>query len=336
MAMIAPLLAVLALAPVQPAVQTEPVAYDADDPAIWIHPKQPSKSLVLGTDKKNEKGGVSVFDLKGKTVQRIEGVDRPNNIDVEYGFNLDGKKVDIAVATERGQKRLRVWTIDAESGKLADATGNTAVFADRKDEMAAPMGIGLYACKKDGQIYALVSSKAGPEQGYLHLYRLAGRSGKIDAVFVRALGKFSGKGDIEAIVVDDKNDVAYYSDEGAGIRKVGVLPDGKDEELALFGTEGYQGDREGLALWRTETGMPYLLSIDQIKEASVIRVYEISGSPALVGSIEIASDSTDGLEACFTSLGEAFPEGVVVAMNSKGKNFHFYRPSDLIKRLMGQ
>src|SRR4051812_48802963 len=48
------------------AVQTEPVPSKgdaADDPAIWIHPTDPTVSMVMGTDKK---GGLNGFDLDGK------------------------------------------------------------------------------------------------------------------------------------------------------------------------------------------------------------------------------------------------------------------------------
>src|SRR5690606_16649840 len=44
--------------------QTDPVNTSgdaADDPAIWIHPQQPERSLVLGT---NKKAGLQVYDLQ--------------------------------------------------------------------------------------------------------------------------------------------------------------------------------------------------------------------------------------------------------------------------------
>ena len=47
-------------------VATEPVpsAGDAaDDPAIWIHPDDPARSLVIGTDKK---GGLEAYSLDGR------------------------------------------------------------------------------------------------------------------------------------------------------------------------------------------------------------------------------------------------------------------------------
>src|SRR5699024_6669488 len=49
---------------IHPKVVTEPVVYDTDDPAIWINPQDPAKSLIIGTDKE-EGGGLYVYDLEG-------------------------------------------------------------------------------------------------------------------------------------------------------------------------------------------------------------------------------------------------------------------------------
>ncbi len=72
---------------VAPVVVTEQTPVDSDDPAIWINPDDPSQSLILGTDKG---GAVVVFDLDGKIIpeQTVTGLQRMNNIDVEYGFSL--------------------------------------------------------------------------------------------------------------------------------------------------------------------------------------------------------------------------------------------------------
>ena len=56
---------------VQPAVITEQVNFDTDDPAIWINPQDASQSLIIGTDKETE-GGLFVFDLNGKIVNKVE------------------------------------------------------------------------------------------------------------------------------------------------------------------------------------------------------------------------------------------------------------------------
>src|SRR5687767_11274914 len=63
-------------------VTTDAVAEDSDDPAIWIHPTDPSKSLIIGTDKG---GGLYTFNLQGKILsdRTKTGLSRPNNIDIE-------------------------------------------------------------------------------------------------------------------------------------------------------------------------------------------------------------------------------------------------------------
>ena len=47
-------------------VETQPVATDgdaADDPAIWLHPSNPERSLVIGT---NKQSGLTVYNLRGE------------------------------------------------------------------------------------------------------------------------------------------------------------------------------------------------------------------------------------------------------------------------------
>lgn len=327
--------------PLAPKVATEPVATDADDPAIWIHPTDPGRSLVIGTDKIEKTGGIWVFSLSGKTVQSIGSIDRPNNVDVEYGFKLGGETVDLAVATERGVKALRVFAIDRSSGKLSDVTGRTAVFKDRQGEAAAPMGIGLFKRPSDGAVFAIVGSKTGPTTGYLHQYRLIEDQGKVSLDFVRSFGSFSGEGEIEAIVVDDALGHVYCADEGAGLRKYHADPNAKNAaaELALFATSGYSGDREGLAILETSPGKGWILSADQVEGGSAIMVYRREGdgsSPhkhTLVARVEVESDETDGLDATAKPLGNGFPRGLVVAMNSKGRNFHLFDPGSILDRI---
>ena len=94
-------------------VITDTVSYDTDDPAIWMHPSDPSKSLVIGTDK-DSLGALYVFNLEGKVIDSLvrKGIQRPNNVDVGYGLTLaDGSKVDFAVTGERLTSRLRFFSL---------------------------------------------------------------------------------------------------------------------------------------------------------------------------------------------------------------------------------
>lgn len=325
----------LALSPVihhwKPLVQTAPVARDADDPAIWLHPQDPARSLIVGTDKG---GGLCVFDLQGRVVQRVEGLQRPNNVDVEYGFRLGNRRVDIAVATERGAQRLRIYVI--EGGRLREIghPNGTRVFVGEEGERALPMGIALYRRPRDGAVFAIVSRKSGPEEGYLWQYLLVpDQNGRVSLRKVRAFGRFSGEGEIEAVAVDDALGYVYYADERFGIRKYHADPDHPraGEELAVFARSGFEGDREGIAIYPTGARTGYILCVDQRPGNSVVFVFQregVGGKPhehePAQAVIYSSADETDGMEVTARPLGRQFPRGMLVMMNSKGKNFFLY------------
>lgn len=325
----------------KPAVVTESAGDDADDPAIWVHPKDPTRSLVIGTNKAAApRGALAVYDLEGRVRQRIGPLDRPNNVDVEYGIRLGGRRADIAAVTERYQKRLRVFRIDEKTGMLEDVSsgGGIPVLEDREGRGREPMGIALYRRPRDGAIFALVSPKEGPLDGYLQQYLLEDDgTGKVKGRLVRSIGAFSGAGEIEAVAVDDELGYVYYADEDVGIRKYHADPDHPlaGKELAFFGRNGYQGNREGLAIYATAKGRGYLISTDQIQGNSRYILYRREGSASdphdhseVVAVIEGGADSTDGIDAVSRPLGRNFPRGLLAAMNSAGKNFFLFSWAD--------
>ena len=273
-----------AVVTIQPRLATDPVSRDPDDPAIWIHRGNPNRSLILGTNKTPAPdGALQVFGLDGRIRQTINGIDRPNNVDVEYGLKLKGRPTDIAVLTERLQKRLRVFAIAADGSGLTDLSAQgLPVFVGQTGEQAAPMGIALYRRPKDGAIFAIVGRKNGPKSGYLWQYRLEDDgSGNVKALKIREFGQFSGTGEIEAIAVDDELGYVYYADEGNGIHKWHADPDdpATAHELAHFGKEGFRGDREGIGLYTLKGGRGYIVCTDQLNGNSEYHVYRREGEP---------------------------------------------------------
>src|SRR5262245_33577991 len=84
----------------QPVLATQPVTDDPDDPAIWIDPKDRAQSLIIGTNKvAAPNGAVVVFDLDGKILQTIDGIERPNNVDLRQAVNFGDKTVDLVAVT---------------------------------------------------------------------------------------------------------------------------------------------------------------------------------------------------------------------------------------------
>jgi 3-phytase len=330
-----------AKAGVAPALATDPVAHDPDDPAIWRHPTDPARSLILGTDKFAGTGALYVFGLDGKVRQTIGPLDRPNNVDIEYAVRLGPRTVDLAVVTERRQHRLRLFAIPEDGEPLTDlAPKGLPVLEGMSGAGSEPMGVALYKRPRDGAVFVIVTPKLGAATDYLWQYRLDVGGGAAPRLTrVRRFGAFSGKGpepgepgEIEAVVVDDELGFVYYSDERFGVRKWAADPDdpAARTELATFGLEGYQGDREGLAIYPTGPGRGFIISSDQVDGATRVLLYPREGGPlaphqhALIATIVTQSDETDGLEAMAAPL-PGFPHGLLVMMNSGAKNFLLYR-----------
>jgi 3-phytase len=310
-------------------VVTQRVAMDSDDPAIWLHPTDRGRSLLLGTDK-SENGAVYVFDLAGTILKRFGGMRRPNNIDVEYGFRFGGASIDIAVATERNGDSVRVFRLPEL--ELIDG-GPIPVFEGETERR--PMGVGLYKRPRDGAVFAILSRKAGPSGSYLWQYRIEdGGAGRVKLTKVRAFGAFSGTGEIEAVAVDDALGWVYYSDEWKGVRKYAADPEAADagRELALFGTEGFKEDREGLSIYEVDDGTGYILVSDQ--QANQFHIFPREGSAGDAHAhprLKIVRTSTiesDGSEVTSAGLGPAFPDGLFVAMSEDG-TYHLYAWPDL-------
>lgn len=329
-----------------PVVKTDPVSVDADDPAIWVNPDDPAKSLIIGTNKTPApEGGLAVYDLDGNMLHFFD-VDKPNNVDVEYDLKLAGKTTDIAVCTERRSNSLRVLAIHP-GGSLVDigAPVGLKVFQGQEERRAEPMGIALYRRPSDGAIFAIVSRKAGPEEDYLWQYRLHDNgSGQVAATKVREFGTFSGVAftEIEAVAVDDALGYVYYADEDSAIHKWHADPDhpDADRELAVFGKWGFTGEREGIAVYAREGGGGYVICCDQIppeQAPSQYHLYNRRGtitaphSHQLMVVFEGGAKETDGIDATSRPLGPRFPEGILVVMNTTGRNFFIYDWRDVIR-----
>lgn len=312
---------------VKPLYVSEPVQFDSDDPAIWINPADSSKSLIIGTDK-DENGALYVFDLKGKIIKdkTVKGLKRPNNVDVAYGLNLAGKKVDIAVTTERMTHKLRIFSLP---DMQPIDNGGISVFEGETGEMYRDlMGIAMYTDPK-GQIYAIVGRKNGPKDGgYLWQYLLEDDgTGKLKATLKRKFGKYSGKKEIESIAVDNELGYVYYSDEQFGVRKYYADPAKGDEELELFATTGFTEDNEGISIYKTSDTTGYILVSDQ--SANHFQVFKREGKQGkMLTSIKVSTNNSDGSDIYSKPLNADFKHGLFVAM-SDDKTFQYYRWEDL-------
>ena len=323
---------------ISPVLSTEPVKYDTDDPAIWINPDDPTKSLVIGTDK-NEDGALYVFDLEGKILQdkMVSGLKRPNNVDLGYGLPLGKDTVDFVVTGERLTHQLRVFSVPEM--KPIDNGGFPMFEGESGLEYRDLMGIAIYQRKSDGKNYVIMGRKTGPTDGtYLWQYELKADSlGTLSASLVRKFGNYSGQKEIEAIAVDNELGFVYYSDEGIGVRKYYADPEKGNEELALFATSGIRDDHEGISIYDTGNGKGFILLSDQ--QADKFHIFPREGSLTnphqhdLIKVVKVSTRESDGSEITHVPLNDTFKKGLFVAM-SDNKTFQYYRPEDILDSLI--
>ena len=179
-------------------------------------------------------------------------------------------------------------------------------------------------------------AKNGPSGSYLWQYLLHDDgSGLLKATLVRKFGTFSGKHEIEAIAVDDELGYVYYSDEGVGVRKFYADPARGDQELALFATEGFSEDHEGISIYKETPETGYILVSDQA--ANKFHIFPRQGTAEdphdhpLLKAVELATEQSDGSEVTSVPLGKSFPQGLFVAM-SDNCTFQYYSWKDIAEK----
>ena len=223
---------------------------DADDPAIWVHPKDATKSLVVSTLKE---GGLDVYELSGSLVQHVApdaaapglvlNSARYNNVDLIYGFKVGTAKVDLAVTSDRYNDMVRVFAIDPDAAEAGGdplteitAPGQPWIFVDTPEELdEANTAYGLAVTQTDPNgkhAFAFVSRSAFTSVAKLRLFATpAGRVGyevveTFDLPEEFALpggGTWNACHDddgelsqVEGMVVDDFSGILYLGQEQVG------------------------------------------------------------------------------------------------------------------------
>jgi 3-phytase len=319
---------------VKPTSVTEALPHDTDDPSIWIHPTDASKSIIVGTDKDTD-GGLYAFDLNGKILKKSITLKRPNNVDIAYGLVIDGKKVDVAVTTERESNKIRIFSLPD-----LNPIDNGGIEVFEGESLRDPMGIALYTRPSDKKIFAIVGRKSGPSGSYLWQYELSGSGKFATAKVVRKFGAYSGKKEIEAIAVDNELGTVLYCDEQFGIRKYKADPSLNDnKELAIFGKTGFKADNEGIAIYKKTDSTGYILVSNQ--QANTFMVYPREGAKGnannypLLAEIPTSTIECDGADVTSINLGGNYKNGLFVAM-SNGMTFHYYSWDLIQKRIDGK
>ena len=309
------------------AYETEPVPTSgdaADDPAIWVNSADPSKSTIIGTDKRR---GLAVYDLTGRQLQFLPD-GQLNNVDIRYEFPLGGQRVALVTAGNRLDNSIAIYKVNPKTRLLENV-------AARRVTTLEAYGSCMYQSAKTGKSYYFVDSVWGDvEQWEL----FDNGAGKVDARKVRSFSAtaqtVSAEALMEGCVADDYYGYLYVGLEDSGIRKFGADPDA-GSSFTVVDTTGQGGhlspdDVEGLTLYRRDDGSGYLVASNQGRNNFVI--YQRKGNNEYIGTFKIAEGTgidevthADGIAVTSRPLGSRFSDGMFVAQDHEndGRNQNF-------------
>lgn len=310
----APQVATSKLALVQPTMETQPVDHGgdaADDPAIFVHPTDPSKNAIVATDKK---GGLLVYDLSGKPLQYLPD-GKMNNVDLRGGFKLGGKSVTLVAASDRTHKAIALYTIDPDTRLLTSVADGVQATG-----LSDPYGLCMYKSRK-GATYVFISDP----DGLVRQWKLvATPAGKVRAEQVRDV-KFDTQ--TEGCVADDETGALYVAEEDTALWKLGAEPSSKTAPTAVVrvvDNPALKDDLEGVGLYAQAGGKGYLVVSSQGNNSYAL--FGREGDNAYVGSFAVIADGasgidgiseTDGLEVTSASLGMGLEGGAFIAQDGR-------------------
>lgn len=306
--------------------ETQAVADDgdaADDPAFWLNPEDPSKSLIIAT---NKQGGLMAYNLEGEELQYLEE-GKLNNIDLRSDIiDHNGNNITIAAASNRDLNTITLYQIreaTAEQSPILKvaALGDTvhSESGELQSDVDEVYGLCMYKAA-NGTPYVFVNGK----NGQIEQWRLTPEAEGIRGEKVRTL---SVKTQPEGCVVDDATATLYLGEEDRGIWQFNA-DEGADISATLFAEiDGEQlvADIEGISLYDNGTDK-YLIASSQGNHTYV--VYDLNQNKRVVSTFAIIADDTkgvdgssetDGIHAVAINLGDAYPEGMFIAQD--GYNF---------------
>jgi 3-phytase len=242
---------------------------DVDDPAIWIHPSDKSKSIVAATLKG---GGMDVYDLHGKLLQHIAAAPAPacainqfkcndnkggrfNNADIIYNFQLGKEILDLVVVSDRGLDKVSVYRVNQGDHTLSPLTDITAanqdfIFSSNQDEVNESFtAYGLTVVKTD-KTYAFVSQNSTTNVAQLELYDNG--QGQVAYRDLQTLifpysfvlpngerwtpcaGDDIKKPQFEGMVADIEHNTLYLAQEDVGVWRTSLSKPGDQTQWELF------------------------------------------------------------------------------------------------------
>jgi myo-inositol-hexaphosphate 3-phosphohydrolase len=316
----------LAPAPVETAVIA---GSKAVDPALWINPTDPTKSMIIGANDTQ----LSTYDMNGAVLaagtagaaESFTGVDTRDSL-----------------VTAVGNGVVHFYGINAATGELQDKTGALVGSPASPDGITLPKHQGSVSkvCMYKsplGKMYAFVMASNGGTQQM----ELIENAGQIDVSIVRGHGSQVGVWDIATTtpavagcVVDDETKTLYVSERDAGIWKFGAEPTDPmtGELIDKPAPDGHlQNATKGLALVRTGAGAGYLLasSFDSAGANAAdgtFNVYDRAAGNAFIRTFKVTAGvvdnchDSDGIDAAAAAnLATGFAQGMFICTDTTNR-----------------
>ncbi|WP_285100828.1 phytase [Promicromonospora sp. MEB111] len=250
-------------ATVTTSVETPPLYDDeaggnasGDDPAIWVHPDDSERSIVVATAKE---GGLRVYDVAATELQSVAATPAPradgvpgrfNNVDIAYGLDVAGEPTDVAVVSDRYNDQIRFFAIDPAGADAA--TPLTEITAPELEFLFSPdretvaedqtaYGLAVYQPRRGGT-YAVVTQEGSTTIATARLTTGPDGVGYTDVEHLEIPGEFrlpdgttwvpceepGVAPQLEGVAVDRRTGTLYATQEDVGLWRV-PLPLGSGE-----------------------------------------------------------------------------------------------------------
>jgi 3-phytase len=272
----------------------------ADDPALWRHPEDAAKSLILGTNKQE---GLVVYNLDGSEAARLP-IGLINNIDLRQSAD---RSYDVAFASNDQVHAISVFLIDRASGAV---THRGDVPTGKREPY------GLCSAREDGRDYAGVTYK----DGTVEIWAVSASPAELAGQLVKTV-KLATQ--LEGCVFDEPQGLLFIGEENHGLWKLAYREEAPVPELvdAVGGAAGLVADVEGVSLWRGKDGAGWIVVSAQ--SANRFVVYDRKSPHTSRGSFSIGENTalgidevthTDGLDV-FSGALPGYPRGIVVVQD---------------------
>ncbi|MGH9040407.1 MAG: phytase [Acidimicrobiia bacterium] len=330
-----------------------------DDPAIWVDPADPTRSVVIGADHLDN--SLSVYDLSGDRLQKLP-LSHGNNVDLRPNFPLGGQNVPILGLAGSGS--ISFYTLDPATRQLTNVTKGGAKIDRQALEKPGEgnfyaHGMCLYNSPVTGGFYAFVVDRYGTIKQLELTDDGAGKVAfnEVRQIYVEPRPPDGNRDQTEACVADEVTKSFFLAEQDWHIWRYGAEPTDPtgtadrvmvDKEV----TEGghFTREAEGLAVVHGPAGESYLIASSQKAYMNhpegngAFTVYRGTAPYDFLHHVKVVTsgaadgcENTDGIDAVFANLGPAYPKGIFICQDNDNDapvpgnmNFKYVRLDDMV------